>query len=354
MSSSPWPQQVAILYENPVRPGGLSQTFATGFRENGCTVDLLGRNARWNQPYDLVLGYGPSSWEASLLPTAQQLLSCPPAQRPLFYWWFIECIPDPGYPTALVRLGSRLRVAISRRTVQSPAMRKKLQSMGLYRFFLRGFRLQILGELGHFQSQGLLGGLAVTSLSRAEYLQRHGFRPLVVPIGYHPDLHGRDLGLERDIDVGFLGNVHAGRRFPLLERVRTELEQRGVTISIQTNLYGEERTEFLNRTKIILNIFRAPYDFFGLRFLFCAANKTLLISEPVADHEPFVPGRHMVAEPIEKLADTIEFYLSHDNQRQEIVEAAYCLVLEEYTINQMVGRILDDARRSARPGLEER
>ena len=345
MSQQQWPQKVAVLFEGKHgSPGGLCQAFAEGFRANGCSVDLLSRQECWKQSYDFVIGYGPSTWEGSLLPTAEQLLSYPAKQRPFFYWWFIECIPDPKYPTALVRLGSKSRIAIDRLTVRSPSTSKKLKSMRLYQSFLRGFRLQIMGELYYFKSKGLLDGLAVTSPSRAAYVERHGFQPIVVPIGYHPELHGRNLELQRDIDVGFVGNVHSGRRYPILERVRKELEQRGINVSIQTNLYGEERTEFLNRAKITLNIFRAPHDFFGLRFLFCAPNKTLMISEPVADYDPFIPGRHIVAEPIEKFANTIEFYLSHDNQRQKIVEEAYRLVQEEYTINQMIGRILNHAR----------
>jgi hypothetical protein len=292
------------------------------------------------------LGYGPSTWNGSLLPAAQQLLNYPPKQRPFFYWWFIECIPNPKIPTRLAIIAAKLRTGIDRRTMQSPNVRKKFQSMGIYRYFLRGFRFKILGELDYFRQKGLLDGLAITSHSRATYLQHHGFHPIVVPIGYYPELHGRDMGLRRDIDVGFLGNINSLRRFSLLEQVRKELEQRGITVSIQTNLYGEERTRFLNRTKINLNIYRAPYDFFGLRFVFCAANKALLISEPVLDYEPFIPGRHMVAVPITEIADTVEYYLLHEEKRQKIVDDADQLIHEEYTITQMIGRILDDARKT--------
>jgi len=340
-----WPQQVAVLYEGEEgNPGGLSRAFAAGFQENGCSVDLLTRREIWRKSYDFVLGYGPSTWDGSLLPAAQQLLNYPPKQRPFFYWWFIECIPNPKTPTKLAQIGAKIRIAIDRRTVQSQTVRKRLQSWGLYKYFLRGFRFQILGELDYFRQKGLLDGLAITSNSRASYLQRHDFHPIVIPIGYYPELHGRDLGLQRDIDVGFLGNINSQRRFSLLEQVRKELEQRGITVSIQTNLYSEERTKFLNRTKINLNIYRAPYDFFGLRFVFCAANKTLLISEPVLDYEPFIPGRHMIAVPINEIADKVDYYLSHEEQRQKIVDDAYQLIHEEYTIGQMIRRILDDAR----------
>jgi hypothetical protein len=229
---------------------------------------------------------------------------------------------------------------------QSPAIREKLWAKKLDQLFLRRhFRLRVIGELYEFYSRGLLGGLAVTATSRVAYLRRHGFQPIGVPIGYHPLFHGRDLGLQRDIDLGFLGRMNTKRRLRLLEKVRKDLESRGIKIVVPTKeLDGEERTRFLNRTKIILNIFQHPHDFAGLRFLFCAANKTLLISEPVLDQGPFMPGRHMVTAPIEQLAENVEFYLSQEGKRQEIVEQAHRLVSEEFTIDQMIGRILSHSR----------
>ncbi|MBN1314217.1 MAG: glycosyltransferase family 1 protein [Anaerolineales bacterium] len=344
ITSSQWPRHIAVLYQCARGPAGLSRAFAAGFRENGCSVDLLNRIERWNRPYDMIIGYGPSNFEACLLPAAHQLLSMPIEQRPFFYWWFIESIPNPRYPTSIVRLGAKLRFVISRLTEQSPEMCKRLQSLGLRQLFRRGFRLQIIGELDYFRSKGLLDGLAVTSESRADFLRRLGFCPLVIPIGYQPDLHGRDLKLERDIDVGFLGNINSRRRFLLVEQIKKELAQRNIELSVQTQLYSKERAEFLNRTKIVLNILRAPHDYYGLRFIFCAANKALMISEPVADDDPFIPGQHLVVEPKEKIADSIAYYLAHENLRREIVEKSYRLIREEYTMQQMTGRIIDDSR----------
>ena len=85
-------------------------------------------------------------------------------------------------------------------------------------------------------------------------------------------------------------------------------------------------------------------DSVAFRLMFCAANKALLVSEPVIDQEPFVPGCHFVTSPVEKMAETIEFYLSHEDQRRQIAEQAHHLVCGEYSMQSMVGRILDDAR----------
>ena len=96
--------------------------------------------------------------------------------------------------------------------------------------------------------------------------------------------------------------------------------------------------------RILLNILRAPQDFVGQRFLLGSANKTLVISEPINDSSPFVPGQHMVVAPMDELAEKVEFYLSNENKCQEIVDRAYRFVSNELTTTKMVGLILAQAR----------
>ena len=94
----------------------------------------------------------------------------------------------------------------------------------------------------------------------------------------------------------------------------------------------------------MLNVLRAPQDFVGQRFLLASANKSLVISEPLLDHEPFVPGQHLVIAPLEKIPDTIQYYLANENKRREIVDRAYQFVTSELTSVNSVGRILAKAR----------
>lgn len=331
-----WPRTVAILHEGRPDPGGLSQSFAEGFQAHGCQVDLLTRQESWPRSYDLVLGYGPSTWEGSLLPTAERLRAFDPSTRPFFYWWFIECIPSPKIPGRAALGAARLRLAMDRGLGRTTGLRKVLR---------RGFRLQILGELDRFRALGVLDGLAVTSASRADYLAQLGFKSIIVPIGYEAELHGRDLAHTRNIDVGFLGSMDSSRRGRRLARICEALAQRGIDVVIRDNLYGEARTQFLNRTKIILNVFRSPYDYYGLRFMFCAANKALMISEPVVDKRPFIPGKHFVARPIAEIADSVAHYLAHEDERLAMVDSAYEIVHRSYTTAEVAGHMLAHARR---------
>jgi hypothetical protein len=210
-------------------------------------------------------------------------------------------------------------------------------------FWMRGHRLRIYGELSWLRKLGVLDVLAVTSESRANYLRRAGFRPIVVPLGYHQASYGTDLGLGRDIEVGFLGNLEASRRRRLLDRISRGLASQGLQISVQSDLYGKHRTHWLNRTRILLNILRASQDFVGQRFLLGAANKALVVSEPFPDHGPFVPGQHLVVEPPERIVDAIAFYAAEESRRRAIVERAYLFVTQDLAIERMVARIIEQA-----------
>lgn len=346
MSFYEWPRHVAVLSEDRGFALELADVIADGFRGHGCIVDVVNRTEVWNRDCDFVLGYGPHTRQGSLLPTALRLTSDYKEKRPFFYWWFTEAISKPKTSPHIVRFAARLQTIGHLYLMSSPAARTRFWGRTLHHFFVnRHFRLRTIGELQEFHSRGLLGGLAATAESKARLLRRYGFEPIIAPVGYHPALHGRDLGLERDIDVAFLGRMHTNRRLSLLDRVTKDLKQRGITVTIpESEVDGEARTHFFNRVKIVLNLFQNPHDFVGLRMMYCAANKALMVSEPPADTEPFVPGRHIITAPVEKLAETIEYYLSHEEQRKEIVEGAYRMVSEEITIHRMTGLILEHSR----------
>jgi hypothetical protein len=345
MLSDNWPKHVAVLSEDRGFALELADVMADGFRDHGCIVDVLNRTEPWERAYDLVLGYGPHTREGSLLPTALRLLSYDSETRPFFCWWYTEAVSRPDMTAGLVRLAARLHAAGGLYLLRHSADGNEFQARVLKRLFLnRHFRLGILGELHAFRSRGLLGTLVATSQVKAAQLRRHGFEPIVAPIGFHPTLHGSDLGINRDIDVAFLGRIHTKRRLKLLTRLRRDLAKHGIKVAVpEGEVDGTQRIRFLNRAKIVLNIFQNPHDFVGLRAMFCAANKALMVSEPPADEKPFVPGQHIVTAPIEKLAETMNLYLCHEDKRKQIVQQAYRLVSEELTIYRMTGRILKHA-----------
>ena len=139
---------------------------------------------------------------------------------------------------------------------------------------------------------GLPDLLVVSTAGGQEYLEEIGLQAHHVPLGYRPG-QGRDLGLDRDIDALFLGALDVPRR----KRAIRALRRSGVRVEAvggwgDSRFWGENRTQLLNRTKIVLNISRHERQFSGQRLILGMANRALVVSEPMYRPEPFVPGCH--------------------------------------------------------------
>jgi hypothetical protein len=335
-----WPRRVLLAHEGSRFGGDFDESLLDGLRAHCEQVEVVPGRQPLPPGYDLVLGYGPFSLESgALLPLAEGLAAMPRPQRPAFAWWLTEGVPDPRLPGWLVDGLAGLRLAADRSLAAAPGHARA----GWQEPFSKGHRLRILGQLRWAHARGLLSVVAVTSASRADYLRQRGLPTIVVPLGYHR-VYGADLGLPRDIPVAFLGDTDAPRRRRLLPGLLAQLAERGIPVQVENNLYGEARTQFLNRTRILLNVLREPQDFVGQRFLLAAANKALVVSEPFNDGEPFVRGRHLAVAPLAGLADAAAAYLADEVARTQLVDRAYHFVTHELTTAQMVGRIIQQLR----------
>jgi len=168
-----------------------------------------------------------------------------------------------------------------------------------------------------------------------------------VPLGYDPG-YGRDLGLRRDLDALFLGE----QRIPRRRHVLAGLRKQGVNLTTRGDwsdpaLWGDRRTELLNRSKVVLNIQRFPSEFSGLRFVLGMANGALVVSEPVYDAHPFVAGRHFVSASVEEMPAVIRHYLEHEDERRRIADEAYTFVTRQLTMERSVSTLADLIARRA-------
>lgn len=192
--------------------------------------------------------------------------------------------------------------------------------------------------------------LVVSTPSRQAFLAERGLRAEMVPLGYYPS-YGRDLGLARDIDVLFLGDLRVPRRRRLLAR----LARRGLRVEragswFSGEAWGERRTRLLNRTRILLNLQRFPGELAGLRMLLGMANKALVVSEPIFMPGPYVEGTHWIASELERMPEVIAGCLADPRRCQAIVDAAFALVTQDLTLTRAAARIVDLVA-AARPGL---
>ena len=319
-----------------------SSLLADTLQDFGCQTISFLPDAKLPDGLDVVFALGPFG---SLVPIANQLLDCLPSKRPQLVLWMTEQFPDPSLPEWF-RYGG----GIFRSYIEQLAFRR--QDQGDWQIIpqlewltTKAHRFRYYGDLFWLQHKNILSVLAIGSQWTAAFLRRRGFDPVTAYYGFRPDM-GKDLNLERDIPVLWLGKMGTDRRKDVLQHIRASLRDRGVEILVVDGVenpyvFGEERTVLLNRTKITLNLLRQKWDNHSLRYYLASSNRVMVVSEPTFQHIPFVTGEHVVEIPFEQMADTICYFLSHDEERQQIANQAHQLVTTELTFEHALFQILE-------------
>lgn len=270
-------------------------------------------------PAEVLLIWGNPVW----FPRAMRsLLRMPPRQRPTTAVWFVEPLPPPrasGYSWPLPTPRELAKIALRDR-----------RATDVYSNYLMLRRLA---------RNGLPDVLAVISTERLMFLRERGIDAVKVPWGREPG-DGRDLSIERDIDVLFLGERHVRNR----KRALRHLRRAGIDVQVlgdyrDPSLWGEGRTRLINRARIFLSISRFPGTFTTRRFLFGMACRSLVLSDPLIDAGPFVPGTHFVETEVEDMPHAIRYYLEHEDDRGRIARQGHQFVTDELTMEASVERL---------------
>lgn len=292
----------------------------------------------------LLLIYGP--W-GSLEPVARRLRGISPAERPAVVLWQSEQFPNPklhAWVWRTVGLGRSYldtlgyHQAPNGTIIPRPAWGLILSRLHRFRYF---------GDLLRYSRSGFLDVVAVWSKWTTEFLIARGVPAMTAYMGNYAGC-GRDLGLQRDIPVLWLGKPGSGRRGQLVRRVHDDLDRRGIKMLVVDGVehpyvFGEERTKLLNRAKFTLNLLRQSWDNTSMRFFLASANKSVLISEPMLPHIPFDPGVHFIQTPVDEITGTIADWLGRDAEREAMAERAYQLGVEQITMKASLHKIITHA-----------
>ncbi|MCB0208306.1 MAG: glycosyltransferase family 1 protein [Anaerolineae bacterium] len=294
---------------------------------------------------DVVLSFAPYG---KFLQIPRQLSKRRNGNKPIFVHWNTEEIPDLRLPPAVMNTIADVRSWSGRLAdAESPFIQALNRCPPLSWIDKRMNRFRYVGDYRYAAQQGWIDVYADISEVRASFYRQNGLQALFVPWGSVPDWHD-NLRLERDIDVLWFGKRRNRRRSHLLDKIRDQLLAHGVKMHVIDGIehpfvYDQERTHLLNRAKITLNLLTQWSDAtLPFRFSLAAANQSLVVSEPVLDHNPLCqPGQHYVSAPVTSLVDTILFYLKNNAERARIVQNAYHLSTTDLTLTRSLQTLLN-------------
>jgi len=336
------PSIVAIPHGNEI--DGIAEVISDELNELGYQPVHFQIGSLIPEKAEVVFSFGPYG---NFLTIPRQLARLPSDQKPIFVHWNTEGIPDLRIPWKIMNSIAGWRSWLGRMQDARNASAKipgieRLTSLNESRML----RFRYLGDYYYAHRRGWLDIFADTSEIYARIHRRHGLPTIVAHWGATPHWY-KDLGLERDIDVLWMGTRGTKRRGIIIDRVRSELEAHGVRMHVADGrenpfIFDDERILYLNRSKITLNIARTWYDDNFSRIALAAPNRSLTISELVLPHCPsFIAGTHYVSVPVKTLSETILYYLEHEEERLRIVENAYRLVTTKLVFRESIKAIMD-------------
>ena len=296
---------------------------------------------------DYLLTFGPYN---RILPIWQNNAHIARSRRPVVIHWNTEGMPDLRIPPKVVSALAAMRSKIGRMSYSGSVFDQFLYSIRPVSNIDQSFkRYRYHGDYEYACRKGWLHVLSDTSHIYSQIRSKIGIPTLYAPWGASQRWY-EDLGLKRDIDVLWMGTRGSQRRGRILDQVFRELKLKGLNVYIGDNeekpfVFGEERTRLLNRAKITLNITRTWYDDNFSRFTMACSNRSMIVSEPLLPHcTEFKENVHYVSAKIEDLANTIVYYLEHEEERRQIVDNAYELMMTELKFEKSLRKMFAAAQ----------
>jgi glycosyl transferase family 1 len=261
--------------------------------------------------------------------------------------WFGEPLPRPASLDGSVSPAARRMVGRTLRLVHRPL--RRLRSMPLpaplatarAAAYIERERQANLDAAS--RSSDLVDLVVTTSHDRKAALDRQGVNARVVPFGYHERFAGSLLpsSAARDVDVVSIGSGldWASRRARGTQATLDALAP-GLRIARPERAWGDERHALLSRARVMLDVHRAPGNFVGLRLLLALTAGVALVTEPLDDPRPFVPGVHYVEAPLGELPAAIAGLLADEPARRRIVDAGQAMISTQLTMKQSLAAVL--------------
>lgn len=196
-----------------------------------------------------------------------------------------------------------------------------LESVKRPRFFWASELVSRNRDQDRLLSSGLFSHVFVHSQACLEKVVKNGWlkreQVSVLLNGFDKSIHRPLSGLEKDIEVLFIGNILSRR-----EEILKNLTQKFSLLT--TRAFGNEMNELFNRAKIVLNIHAEEYLDTETRVFEVLGAGGFLISETLSTDNPFIKEEHYVeVDSIDELEKKIRYYLEANEARDKIAEQGY-------------------------------
>jgi hypothetical protein len=200
--------------------------------------------------------------------------------------------------------------------------------------------VEAYGYINRGVRAGWLDQICVSTVGKQKFLATRDIASVFAPAGAH-SRSGDNRNQPRDIDVLFLGRLNKRNRRRKLEAAKEELERRGLKLVVVSGgCYGEERTALLNRTKIVLNLNKYPWDTPWMRWIMSVQCGCLMVSEPLSVPEPFVPGVHYVEAALEALPDTVQRLVAEPDRIRRMADECAAFIQKNMLTRDSLERIV--------------
>jgi hypothetical protein len=183
--------------------------------------------------------------------------------------------------------------------------------------------------------------VVMTSRDRQAALLARGIESKAVPFGYAAAVAGAltpaDAG-DRDIAIVCLARLDSSRADR--RAVVREWRDREPRLELIDGAWGSSRNDLLRRAKVVLNVSRAPGNFVGWRLVLALAAGAVVVSEPMTDSHPFIPGTHFVAAPLDDLLDAARELAADAPRRRRIAAAGQALLAGDLSMANCLRRAI--------------
>jgi Glycosyl transferases group 1 len=220
---------------------------------------------------------------------------------------------------------------------------------------------------GNVRLAPLAGAMFDINQASVKEFESRGIAVRHLQLGYSPAWDRFDPGLEREVDVAFLG-CFTKRRARLLAGYAPLLSGRRCELVISDNdhpnpasgasfLAGEDKWSLLTRSRALLNVHREshPPYFEWVRVLEAIHCGAVVVSESSTHYAPLEPGRHFAFAPAEELDRVIDELLDAPDRLDAMRRAAYEYIRTELPMSRAASMLAEAAERIAeRPASRPR